>query len=296
MQSLVLQLQGECLDSSVSILEILRKALVVARKLEVKDFQAWIDNELNGYDDVADLPPYRVIHGHLQCWDSHQDSWIPLFVKDVKFAEIASRCNIDQSLGELDDLVRVSNKNTGVLIFPFTSTQELILDLGEGYRPARHVSGSRVAAIIDAVRNVVLDWTLKLEEDGVLGEGLTFSSKERETAAHGNYTINYHGPVNNSQIQQGSQHSAQSMSVAQTDFKAVGEWLQSLKDQIAELKLNSADTAQIQADVQAAESQLASPRPNRVVIEACMQSLTNILEGCTGSLLAAGLLHKLVGA
>jgi hypothetical protein len=52
MSSLVLQLQGECLDSSVSILEILRKALVVAQKLGVKDFQAWAERELNGYGNA----------------------------------------------------------------------------------------------------------------------------------------------------------------------------------------------------------------------------------------------------
>ena len=35
MQPLVLQLQAECLDANVSILEVLRKALVVARKLSL---------------------------------------------------------------------------------------------------------------------------------------------------------------------------------------------------------------------------------------------------------------------
>jgi len=165
----------------------------------------------------------------------------------------------------------------------------------ENFRPTRHMSRTCIVGIVDAVRNIVLEWTLKLEENGILGAGLTFSAREKETASHANYTINYHGSVGQSQVQQGSNHSAQSMSVTQTDLQALGEWLQTLKEQIAELKLNSADRAQIQADVQAAESQIASPRPNRVVIQACMQSVTNILEGCTGSLLAAELLHKLVG-
>jgi len=148
--------------------------------------------------------------------------------------------------------------------------------------------------MIASLRNAVLNWTLKLEEDGIVGEGLTFSSKEKETASHGNYTINYHGPVGNSQVQHGP-HSTQSLSITQPDLKAFGEVLQTLKEQISELKLNSTDTAQMQADVHAAESQLASPHPNRVVIRACMQSITNIVEGCTGSILASGLLHKLAG-
>lgn len=287
---------GECLDSSVSILEILRKALVVARKLGVKDFQAWIEKELNGYVDVASLPPCRVVHGLLKAWDPHREGWIPLDMRDVRSAEIASKCYIRQSIGELEDLVRASNANNNVLIYPFSPAQEQILGLPSGYRAACHVSTSYIVGMIAAVRNAVLDWTLKLEEDGIVGEGLTFSAREKETASHGNYTINYNAPVSNSQIQQGGPHSMQSMSVTQTDLKALGEVLQSLRDQIAELKLKPEDTAQIQADVKAVESQIAAPRPNRAVIDACMKSVTNILEGCTGSLLAAGLLHKLTGA
>jgi AbiTii len=295
MQSLVLQLEGECLDSSVSILDVLRKALVVARKLGVKDFQAWIEKELNGYENLADIPPYRKLVGQVRALNPYV-GWIPI-VMEPRLAETVSKCHVGQRIGELEHLARSSKEHSGLLEFPFNAAheQKLMEMIEESVRPTRHVSRTCIVGIVDAVRNIVLDWTLRLEENGILGEGLTFSSKEKETAAHGNYTINYHGPVSNSQIQQDSQHSTQSMSVTQTDLKALGEWLQTLKEQIAELKLNSADTAQIQADVQAAETQLSSPRPNRVVIEACMLSIKNIVEGCTGSLLAAGLLHKLVG-
>jgi hypothetical protein len=47
MEPLVLQLQAECLNSRVSILEVLRKALVVARKLSLTDAQVWVEKELN---------------------------------------------------------------------------------------------------------------------------------------------------------------------------------------------------------------------------------------------------------
>jgi len=57
MQPLVLQLQAECLDAGVSILEVLRKALVVARKLSLTEAQAWIEKELNGYKSGDEAPP-----------------------------------------------------------------------------------------------------------------------------------------------------------------------------------------------------------------------------------------------
>jgi hypothetical protein len=56
-----------------------------------------------------------------------------------------------------------------------------------------------------------------------MGDSLTFTPKEKDTASHGQYTINYNGPVGNSQIQQDSRGSKQSMSIVQTDLKEVGD-------------------------------------------------------------------------
>ena len=60
MDSLVMELQRECLGPGVSVADLLRKALVVARELGVRDLQSWIENELNGYDATIKVPPYRI--------------------------------------------------------------------------------------------------------------------------------------------------------------------------------------------------------------------------------------------
>jgi hypothetical protein len=51
MTSLVEELQRDALDSSVSVLDLLRKALVVATKLNIDEFKEWIELELKGYSD-----------------------------------------------------------------------------------------------------------------------------------------------------------------------------------------------------------------------------------------------------
>jgi len=48
----------------------------------------------------------------------------------------------------------------------------------------RKFSIAQIAAVFDAVRNRILDWTLKLEAEGILGEGMTFTQKEKEAAQH----------------------------------------------------------------------------------------------------------------
>jgi len=50
--------------------------------------------------------------------------------------------------------------------------------------PFRMFSNNQVTSIFDAVRNRILDWTLKLEAEGILGEGMTFTPKEKEAAQH----------------------------------------------------------------------------------------------------------------
>jgi len=50
--SIILELQQQAIDSNTDILSILRKALLVSRKLELTDFEQWINNELNGYQNT----------------------------------------------------------------------------------------------------------------------------------------------------------------------------------------------------------------------------------------------------
>lgn len=209
MEPLVLQLQAECLDARVSILEVLRKALVVARKLSLVDAQSWIVRELNGYKNGDKAPPHRLLTGQIRAWNPCH-GWIPVMFQDSREATYLARCYVAQPVGELEELVKHGKGN---LQFPFDSETEGRLMEGSDLplQPTRHLSRAAVSGIIDAVRNLVLDWCLQVEKDGILGEGLVFSAKEKEVAAQSNYTINYNAPVTHSQIQQGSPHAKQCM-------------------------------------------------------------------------------------
>jgi uncharacterized protein with von Willebrand factor type A (vWA) domain len=60
MSSLVLDLQKELMERKCDILQALRHAHVIAVKLELDEFDKWIQYELNGYpkNDEA-VPRYR---------------------------------------------------------------------------------------------------------------------------------------------------------------------------------------------------------------------------------------------
>ena len=47
--------------------------------------------------------------------------------------------------------------------------------------PQVEIAKTCYLGILDAVRNAILAWSLKLEADGIVGEGLSFSPKEKRT-------------------------------------------------------------------------------------------------------------------
>ena len=64
---IVIELQREALDEKISIESLMRKAYLVARKLNLKEFEEWISQEQNGYKQ--EVPEYRNIAGEIKAWN-----------------------------------------------------------------------------------------------------------------------------------------------------------------------------------------------------------------------------------
>lgn len=103
MTSLVLELQRDALDKSVGAANLLRKALVVARKLKVTDLVEWLSYELNGYPDGKEVPEYRKLRGELKVHNPYH-GWIPLMIRDAKQAELLSKRGTSQAISELENI------------------------------------------------------------------------------------------------------------------------------------------------------------------------------------------------
>jgi hypothetical protein len=222
MFSIVLELQQNSLDSSIKTSDLLRKALVVAKKLNIEeDFATWINYELNGYPLSQDPPRYRVFTGDIEGWNYIFHNWQPvLFLKDPKQGEILSKCMCFQSIGEIESTLTTLTPNSRIPM-PFSKEMEshLInsLDLP---KIIRFIRPSSFAGVLDVVRTIVLNWSLKLEQDGILGQGLTFSTKEKEIATQSIYHVdNFYG---NLTIHQGNNVSSTSIN-AQEDVNIGGD-------------------------------------------------------------------------
>lgn len=191
MSSLVLELQQAAMDANVAIAGLLRKALVVATKLDIAEFKEWAGLELKGYADNTDkIPSYRQLRGQIKATHP-QYKWIPYVFEDPATAETLSRRPTHQAIGQLEHLIE-SATDDGVLVIPFPPGILTKIDSGNlelGIVPYLVIGKSTLYGVLDAVRNIVLEWSLRLEKLGILGEGLTFSREEKLKAANITYNI-----------------------------------------------------------------------------------------------------------
>ncbi len=285
MKSIVLELQREALDRNVAVSDLLRKALVVARKLGIAEFETWTSKELNGYQKDDSLPDYRKIHGTVEAWNPYH-GWQPVLFENPKEAENVSTVHDNRSIAEFESILKGSKPGTTLgMRYPPRIEHELVKNLQP--MPTNvilRLSEAGFAHMLDAVRNIVLNWTLQLERDGITGQDLTFSTEEKQAASRGSYQVmNFYGPVTTGQIQQASDYATQtSMPI---DFDALRKFLDELKN-IPATELPLAEKPAFDADLATIDAQLKGPKPKTSVIKECLRSVRSILENAGGAVTA----------
>ncbi len=211
--SLVQELQREAIGSTVPVSELLRKALVVARKLGVQELSSWVEKELKGYVKDDDLPSHRVLRGQLKA-ENPFHGWIPVEILDFASFDWLTTARLKQPIGELESMVKrriVEPKSSIFIPMPSALFQGVQWNDDLNFPVALHLDAAHIEGAVEAVRNAILEWSLKLEEDGIIGEGMSFSKEEKQLAATHSYHIGtFIGTMNDSQLQQHTQDSVQS--------------------------------------------------------------------------------------
>jgi AbiTii len=208
MSSLVEELQREALDGSTDVSALLRKAYVVATKLGLAQFKTWCDQELNGYD--GEIPLYRKAHGRLRAWNPMRNSWIPVVLDDTELLEEISTCWEGGPIASIQDLLSGPSRNGEFVVTLNPRVQNWLMQGNLPLESMLHIGRGALVAMVDAVRNIILEWSLKLESEGIMGNGMSFSKDEKkiaEKSAHELQSIVNHITIHtmtNSSIQQGS--------------------------------------------------------------------------------------------
>ena len=289
MTALVPELVNAAIDTSISLGDLLRRALVVARRLAIPELVEWLNSELNGYDSES-VPAYRRIQGQLMAENPFRGT-IPFF-PSPDIVELLSDFEVRQSAFEL---IRLAQNPTSVFShFPPNVEHTLMKMMQESngitMRPVLKFSPVQVQGVIEKVRSQVLDFALDLESKGVLGEGMSFSQEEKQIVQQQHYHFQ---DVNGSQIQIGSERANQTMTQTNGDMSAVLALIDLLHDSIEREHIAEDARNELQAELATLQAQAASPKPKWPIIKATVSSIKAILENTAGGMLATQLLPYL---
>lgn len=292
MTSLVLEVQAAAMDDKVSLAAVLRKAKVLSFKLQVTSINDWLEKETGGYPNhiqIDELPDYRVLIGRPVYFNPY-NGVCPLVSDDPKMQAVMSYAELRDSVASIE-----SNLETGKNSFHVPYPHELAHRFQQqimGMTPSVQISRGALVAVLEGVRNIVLDWAMELEAKGVLGEGMTFSDTDRARAAMAtkttiNNVTNIQGDVNNSQLQQASDNSAQAQSNVDIDFEKVGWVVDKIEEDVSKFAIDDEEViVELNGKLDTVRENLRTPKPDFEIIAPALRSIKNILEGVAGSTLA----------
>ena len=210
MSGIVLELQSDALDINVDIATLLRKAFLVARKLKLSEFEEWVNHEINGYQNHSECPDYREVRGELKSWNPYH-GWMPVLIDAPELYNFISYRKVPNSIASIVHLLKSGNSPSMPIPSGVLAKIANITDVEANY--AIFFSKNSFEAIIESVRTKILDWSMVLEENGITGDGLSFSDREKEIATNTpqvvNYTNVFYKDAENVQIQQGTEGSRQ---------------------------------------------------------------------------------------
>ena len=182
MPALVPELVDMASTPAVSTADLLRRALVVARRLAVPELVDWINSELNGYS--GEVPDYRKLRGQLKVMNPINGP-IPLMMPSAAATERYNRADIRQGVPEL---VELAKSTTGIYAnFTPRIEHELMDAMEMRMRPVISLSTVQMHGILEKVRSRILDWALDLEGGGIIGEGMSFTPQEKQAVQEQHY-------------------------------------------------------------------------------------------------------------
>jgi hypothetical protein len=289
MTGIVRELQKEALDRSVRVSDLLRKALLVARKLKAPNIEAWIVAELNGYSDGANVPAYRTISGEIKSWNPYNGAWLPIIFpeSDAKIHRALTQRKCNQAIAEIESLLSKAESGQLAMPYPPEVQAKLMKAVDLVTPPVLLVSEARLHGIVDAIRTATLDWALQLEENGVLGQDLSFSDADRRAASHIVFNI---GSMSHSQIQAETSHSQQLLAERPIDPKQLIEFVGKAREALVALGLPATTADELRGELDTLEAQARSPKPKQGIIRESLKSVRTILEGATGNAIGEGLI------
>ncbi len=129
-----------------------------------------------------------------------------------------------------------------------------------------------------------LGGAIKITHYGVVQIEEALSNPEKPTHYFPPINIIYVHTMNNSQIQQGTQNSSQSLSITQNEKDRIVELIKEIRNHVSSLP--DENKKDIEGDLETIEAQLKTSSPKKSIIKESLNSLRNILEQTGATVIA----------
>src|SRR5258708_3730304 len=160
-------------DEKVPIGTLLRKCLVLEQQVKNEKFRAWLDRELDGYDQMEELPPYRVFN----CVNKGlffgiamrlNDQPIPVHVMEEKDRKLIEKVYLHQPAASYEGRPDTSSDAalpwnpslTTKYQTKFFRDSDLVLN-----RAWQEIPGSVLVGLLEQIRTRVLRFALELKDN-----------------------------------------------------------------------------------------------------------------------------------
>jgi hypothetical protein len=212
MNSKIIDLKNEIKEEKISTSVILNKALEVALRLNQNDFADWIRKEKTGYKDrTVKIPDYRFVYGNL-IYKTPFSSWDNLDFNYISFEDEEKYTNIplNEGVDLLESFVINYYKNYSTIKAPKYLEQKISKSKGLDIELRFKFATYQINAVLKKINNVVYEWLINLETNGIIGENNAFSESEIAKAKNIYNIFNFYNNVTKSQFNVDSDDNTQS--------------------------------------------------------------------------------------
>ena len=172
--SLLSEIQADVTEANADIAAVLRKCKVLAVKLGSKDFQSWVDYELNGYPSRNETPDYRIIkhipsYGHFIGIGGSQLKYHPIPISAIpkKYRDALANQYLTEPISYYSSLVAQCSSeptidwgwNPDLIAY----LSDKILSRFQLANAWQSISTSSFVALLDTIKNRVLNFVLEIE-------------------------------------------------------------------------------------------------------------------------------------
>lgn len=286
--TLLREIQTAATDQHIDISTLLRKAKILAARLRNPEFEAWVDHELNGYEDRIAVPSYRVIFSSAlgtltDGWRLWNDFHIMTTFLPEKYKDWGEKCYLDEPIATIASMAKRES-----LRVPWP--QELAVQYGaKGTKGLQCIQAwlpitpDSLLGVVDTVRTRLLDFSLKLEAEspnaGEIQSGLTPIASEKLRPM----VINtFYGPVGN--VAQHSERFSQTSEITNGTEELI-RFVQEFSTHLRELALDEHQMQRAKMQIDVLKTELEGD-PDDAVIAQAGRTLRNITEGAVAGLIA----------